>query len=442
MPNRLSVRAVGLWLSATLAAIYVLAMVASLFLFGLATTGSLQAAALGMDWRTVVGFELGLLAITLASFVIAALFVAAFNGLLRPAVQPSAEPTTPLRHSRAARSLAASLVLPAFILLILSAWATVAASRAAPPVAGATAPGAQAMAMPAPINTAYRESEPSFTADGRTMVFNCYNADICVSTLTGSWEDGTWSPPERIAALNTEYEEVEPIISPSGDTLTFTSSRPAGFLRGVPFLSPFLIFLRLVDELAPARAAGPYFGGLGLNDIWVSERIGGVWSEPRNLSDVDGAPPVNTRFGDHCLFFSADGEEAFWTSTRPGGLGGNDIWTSRLEDGTWSEPEYLGPDVNSAASEHTSIPAPDGRSLFVTTTRPGGFGAEDIYLTTRDAVGAWGPLANVGPLVNGPGDDRCPAWTPDLRYFLFDSVREGGSGGRDLWWVYFNSVQR
>ncbi|HSJ52803.1 MAG TPA: hypothetical protein VLC52_03565, partial [Anaerolineae bacterium] len=64
------------------------------------------------------------------------------------------------------------------------------------------------------------------------------------------------------------------------------------------------------------------------------------------------------------------------------------------------------------------------------------------YLTTRDAVGAWGPLANVGPLVNGPGDDRCPAWTPDLRYFLFDSVREGGSGGRDLWWVYFNSVQR
>jgi hypothetical protein len=43
-------------------------------------------------------------------------------------------------------------------------------------------------------------------------------------------------------------------------------------------------------------------------------------------------------------------------------------------------------------------------------------------------------------LVNGPGDDRCPAWTPDLKIFLFDSVREGGFGARDIWWVYFKDV--
>jgi WD40-like Beta Propeller Repeat len=47
---------------------------------------------------------------------------------------------------------------------------------------------------------------------------------------------------------------------------------------------------------------------------------------------------------------------------------------------------------------------------------------------------------NVGPLVNGPGNDRCTAWTPDGKIFLFDSDRAGGFGSKDLWWVYFKNV--
>jgi hypothetical protein len=66
--------------------------------------------------------------------------------------------------------------------------------------------------------------------------------------------------------------------------------------------------------------------------------------------------------------------------------------------------------------------------------------AVGIVESKRGSDGRWGPLVNLGPLVNGPGDDRCPAWTPDLRIFLFDSVREGGFGARDIWWVYFKDV--
>ncbi|HEY3473486.1 MAG TPA: hypothetical protein VGK56_02690, partial [Anaerolineales bacterium] len=65
---------------------------------------------------------------------------------------------------------------------------------------------------------------------------------------------------------------------------------------------------------------------------------------------------------------------------------------------------------------------------------------EDIYITARGDDGTWGSLVNLGPIVNGPGDDRCAAWTPDLKIFLFDSVREGGYGSRDIWWVYFENV--
>ena len=181
--------------------------------------------------------------------------------------------------------------------------------------------------------------------------------------------------------------------------------------------------------------------GFGLGDVWVSHKINGAWSEPQNLNDVPGEPPVNTAFHDHCLSFSADGNEAFWTSTRPGGFGGNDIWTSRRVDGKWTEPENLGPNVNGPGDEHHSIPTPDGRSLYVTSMRDGGYGGDDTYITTRNEDSKWEPLVNLGSIINGAGDDRCPAWTPDFKIFLFDSTRGDGFGSLDLWWVYFKDVQ-
>jgi hypothetical protein len=291
------------------------------------------------------------------------------------------------------------------------------------------------------INTAHRETEPSFTAEGRTMYFNCNSGDICVSHLIGTWEEGNWTPPERLEEpISTEYEEIEPVINAAGDKLYFTSRRPASRLRVIPFLAPFLDAFRVVNTLATARLSRTFFGGLGLSDVYVSYWIDGAWSEPRNLNLIAGEPPVNTRFMDHCLFFSADGNEAFWTSTRPGGFGKDDIWTSRRVDGRWTEPENLGPNVNGPGSEHAPTPTPNGRSLFITATRPDGFGGEDIYITSRGADGAWGSLLNLGPIVNGPGDDRCPAWTPDFKIFLLDSIREGGYGARDIWWIYFEDV--
>jgi hypothetical protein len=212
-------------------------------------------------------------------------------------------------------------------------------------------------------------------------------------------------------------------------------------LWSIPFLSPFIDVFRLANILATAKLGRSFFGGLGLDDVYVSYWINGAWSEPQNLNEIAGEPPVNTEFADHCLFFSANGAEAFWTSTRPGGFGDDDIWTSRRVGGKWTEPENLGPNVNGPGSEHTSIPTPDGQSLYITTARAEGYGGEDIYVTTRGTQGSWGSLVNLGPQVNGAGDDRCPTWTPDLRIFLFDSVREGGFGGKDVWWVYFKDVE-
>jgi hypothetical protein len=284
----------------------------------------------------------------------------------------------------------------------------------------------KAMNMGPVINTGHREAEPSFTADGRTMYFNCNDYDICVSRLTGSWEAGQWTPPQRLGPpISTDYVEVEPDINAAGDKLYFNSSRPFGRGESLPGLS---MHVNVIGQIGMGLGTNA-FSGLGESEVWVSYLTDGVWSEPRNLNDVVGEPPVNTEYA------------AFWTSTRPGGFGGNDIWTSRRVGGKWTPAENLGPNVNGPGSDHHSIPTSDGRSLYVTSDRAGGLGGEDTYITTRGADGKWGPLVNLGPPVNGPANDRCPAWTPDGRVFLFDSDRAGGFGSKDLWWVYFKDVK-
>ena len=258
------------------------------------------------------------------------------------------------------------------------------------------------------INSASRDAEPTFTADGTTMYFNCMDRagrtgnDICVSTRSDA--DGEWGEPEIVESVSTEeYTEVEPLLSPDGQRLYIMSDRP---------------------------------GGMGSFDIWVSDRVDGEWSEPRNL----GAP-INSPYADHCLYFwGPDWEVAYWTSTRPGGYGGNDIWMSERVDGEWTEAVNLGPDVNSAASDHHSLPSEDGRSLYVTSGRDGGVGGEDIYVTTREEDGTWSPLRNLGPTVNSEADDRCPAFSPDYATFYFDSEREGGYGNKDLWSLPYETI--
>lgn len=262
--------------------------------------------------------------------------------------------------------------------------------------------------MGAVVNSAARDAEPTFMPDGQTMYFNCFDrqgragGDICISERIA----GGWSEPVIVETVSTgEYLELEPLLSPDGQQLYIMSNRP---------------------------------GGKGDMDIWVSDWVNGAWSEPRNLEG-----PFNSEFSDHCLYFTGDDWQfAYWTSTRPGGFGGNDIWMSERVDGLWREAVNLGPSVNSAASEHHSLPSQDGRSLYVTTTRDGGFGGEDIYVTTRDEQGNWSALTNLGPAVNSDQHDRCPAFSPEFDIFYFDSERAGGFGNKDLWYVPYSSIEQ
>jgi hypothetical protein len=81
-----------------------------------------------------------------------------------------------------------------------------------------------------------------------------------------------------------------------------------------------------------------------------------------------------------------DGREIFLASSRLGSLGGRDLWTSMRETvfDSWSPPVNLEPVVNSVSNELTPYLSSNGRLLLFASDRPGGFGAVDLYVTTRD----------------------------------------------------------
>ncbi len=175
-------------------------------------------------------------------------------------------------------------------------------------------------------------------------------------------------------------------------------------------------------------------GTYGIGDIWVSTRptTDHDWTEPVNLG-----PIVNSPFPDTVEYISPDGLELYFDSLdRPGGKGGWDIWVSvrATKNDPWGEPENLETPLNTSDHDWKAYILPDNLKFYFTSMRPGGYGGADIWaacrVTTEDP---WADVVNLGPLVNSPADDAGQNISADGLTFFFHSMRSGGYGALDLW---------
>ena len=102
--------------------------------------------------------------------------------------------------------------------------------------------------------------------------------------------------------------------------------------------------------------------------------------------------------------------------------------------GDWSAPVNLGDGVNSAFEDFLPELSKNGRSLYFSSNRPGPFGGEDLWVSRRASpADPWGPAENVGAVINGPFNERSPALSRDGHLLFFASTRPGGRGGFDIW---------
>ena len=215
-----------------------------------------------------------------------------------------------------------------------------------------------------------------------------------------------WSAPVNLgAAINSASSDQGPAISKDGLTLYFHSNRP---------------------------------GGLGGFDMYVAERpsVDDPWGAPINLG-----PTVNTIFDEGNPALSRDGHSLFFQSVRPGGLGGVDLWVSRRDhtqdNFNWEAAVNLGPGINSTADDNAPSYFENDElnvvQLYFVSTRPGGLGGQDIYLSNQALDGSFGPAALVTAL-SSPSTDSRPSIRHDGLEIIFQSNRPGSSGpALDLW---------
>jgi serine/threonine protein kinase/Tol biopolymer transport system component len=156
--------------------------------------------------------------------------------------------------------------------------------------------------------------------------------------------------------------------------------------------------------------------------------------EPFQFGQVENlGATINSNFNEGTPFITRDGQLLFFTSNRPEGEGAHDIWVSKCNstDGSWTSPVNLGPTINGPGQDFFPCVSSDGLSLYFFSEREGGYGNGDIWVSTRQSLNdVWPESVNVGPPINGPYFDSAPHISPDGLEFYFTSNR---GGGLDLW---------
>lgn len=163
-------------------------------------------------------------------------------------------------------------------------------------------------------------------------------------------------------------------------------------------------------------------------DFYESDFIDGRWSKAKPLGGK-----VNTNFNEGAQNISQDGQLLVFTGCNyPEGEGSCDLYFSIKTNTGWSEPQNLGPVVNTDFWESSPSLSPDKRDLYFASSRAGGFGGRDIWVTHRMPNGKWSRPQNLGESVNTSGDESCPFIHADNETLYFNSNGHTGYGMTDL----------
>ncbi len=145
------------------------------------------------------------------------------------------------------------------------------------------------------------------------------------------------------------------------------------------------------------------------------------------------SPAINTSYNEGAGSISGDGKTLVFASCdRPKAIGNCDLYISRRTGNNWSAPVNLGTNVNSTEWDSQPSLSADGRTLYFTSTRRGGQGQEDIYVTTLQPDGNWSAAHNLGTPVNTAGKDMAPFIhaSGTTLYYVTDGLV--GMGGLDV----------
>jgi outer membrane protein OmpA-like peptidoglycan-associated protein/tetratricopeptide (TPR) repeat protein len=263
------------------------------------------------------------------------------------------------------------------------------------------------------VNTEQNEYYPCVTADGNTLLFTrlikdakAYNGrqeDFYVAQKKGE----NWSDVMPINEINTPLNEGAPTLSPDGQVIIFTACED------------------IEGNWGGTRQ------GVGSCDLFYAYKRGNVWVEPQNLGQS-----INTYGWESQPSFAADGRTLYFVRGKyvGGSIKEQDIFVSYLgADGSWSKPALIEGRVNTAYEEESVMIHPDGKTLFFSSNGHSGMGGLDIFMSRMQPDGTWGKPVNLGYPINTFKDENSLLVSSDGELAFFASDREGGFGGLDLY---------
>ena len=168
---------------------------------------------------------------------------------------------------------------------------------------------------------------------------------------------------------------------------------------------------------------------MGSCDLYWSKKIGDEWSKPRNLG-----PNVNSKFWDSQPSFSIDGKTLYFTSNRPGGKGGKDIWKTTLnEQGQWTKAVNMGDSINTPFDETCPFIHYDDQTLYFSSNGHIGMGGFDIFYSRKQTDSTWSYPINIGYPINTNNDELNLIVSASGKTAIFSTDKLNGYGGQDLY---------
>lgn len=214
--------------------------------------------------------------------------------------------------------------------------------------------------------------------------------------------DGGLQNASPLEGVNTKYHEGPATVSARGDELWFTRNN---YFKG---------------------RAQKSQNGLSRLSLYKAHVDGAGWGNVEqflfNNSEVSIGHPA----------LSPTGRELYFVSDMPGGFGGTDIYICREQGGQWSEPENLGPTINTPFNESFPFIAANG-TLYFASNGHAGLGGLDIFAAEASSTGLFAGAVNVGAPVNGPKDDFAFIIDAANKRGYFSSNRPGGVGDDDIY---------
>jgi len=160
--------------------------------------------------------------------------------------------------------------------------------------------------------------------------------------------------------------------------------------------------------------------------ILYSKKINGQWSPPVNMNEV-----LKVDKDLYPTSLSKDGKTLYlYSSADYDGI----IYISKFENDTWSPVVKLNENINTKYWESHATISQDDKKLYFTSNRKGTLGGLDIYVSSRDSTGDWGPAENLGPVINTPYNEESPFLCQDDKTLFFSSRGHFNMGGYDIFY--------